>query len=73
MKIPIGSTLAGRICKPKAVPFPKISRTKPAKVKAMVNPRPIPKPSIMESTGGFLEAYASARPKIIQLTTINGI
>ena len=40
---------------------------------ANVYPRPIPKPSKAESKTPFLLAKASARPKMIQLTTINGM
>ena len=42
-------------------------------VRAKVNPKPIPTPSNIERIGLFLDANASARPRIIQLTTIRGI
>ena len=42
-------------------------------VKPSVNPRPIPRPSKMDGITGFLDAYDSALPKIIQFTTISGI
>ena len=42
-------------------------------VKPRVKPRPIPKPSKIDGNTGFFEAYDSALPRIIQLTTINGI
>ena len=71
-KIVIGSKENGKGTE-NAVPDPKISLTKPIQVRAKVNPRPIPIPSIIERSGGFLEAKASALPKIIQLTTLSGI
>ena len=73
MKMPIGSTLSGRTLRPKAVPLPRTSLTRPARVRATVNPRPIPIPSMTESRGLFLFAKASARPRIMQLTTIRGM
>ncbi len=59
--------------KPKIEPAPNISLKEPSKVKANVNPNPMPMPSNNESDTLCLEAKASARPKIIQLTTINGM
>ena len=57
----------------KSVPEPINSRTRPITVRAIVKPSPIPIPSKNESTGEFLEANASALPRMIQLTTISGI
>ncbi len=57
----------------KILPLPNISLTAPNKVKAMVNPIPIPNASTIEDNKSFLEANASARPKIKQFTTINGM
>lgn len=45
----------------------------PRIVIAHVNPRPMPNPSNADGIAGFFEAYASARPRIIQFTTIRGI
>ena len=45
----------------------------PRIVIAHVNPRPMPSPSNADGIAGFFEAYASARPRIIQFTTIRGI
>ena len=42
-------------------------------VMAKVKPSPMPRPSAMLSTGGFLDAKDSARAKMMQLTTISGI
>ena len=56
-----------------AIPAPRSSRKIPRTSRAIVNPSPIPTPSITDRNGGFLEAYASARPRMIQFTTINGM
>ena len=58
---------------PKTDPFPKASRMQPNRMRAKVNPSPIPNPSIKEEITELREAKASARPKTIQFTTINGI
>ena len=58
---------------PNKLPLPKISLTDPKMVKAIVNPNPIPIASIIEESKLFFDANASALPKIIQLTTINGM
>ena len=55
------------------LPAPNNSLTAPNTVRAIVNPRPIPKPSTAEATAPFLDAKLSARASIKQLTTINGI
>ena len=57
---------------PSAVPFPKDSRIADITISANVKPIPIPKASIIERIGGSLDENASARPKTIQFTTING-
>lgn len=66
-------TVSGNKTTPKTEPAPSNSRTVPNNVKAQVNPNPIPIPSNILFRGVFLQAKASARPKIIQLTTISGI
>ena len=40
---------------------------------AAVTPSPMPSPSTADNNGLFFDANASARAKITQLTTINGI
>ena len=54
------------------VPFPKISLKAANAVSERVNPRPIPRPSATEFRIGFFEAKASARPKMMQFTTMSG-
>ena len=54
------------------VPEPRISRIEPMIVRVMVKPMPMPIPSRAESTMPFLEANISARPRMMQLTTIRG-
>jgi hypothetical protein len=58
---------------PKIAPLPRISRTAPTAVRESVKPKPIPTPSSTESSGVFFEAKASARPRIMQFTTISGM
>ena len=58
---------------PKILPAPKISLKDPKRVRAIVNPKPIPIPSNKEFITLFLDANASALPKMMQFTTINGI
>lgn len=58
---------------PKIAPAPRSSLTAPRSVKAMEKPKPIPMPSKRLATGPFLQAKASARPRIIQFTTISGM
>ena len=58
---------------PNAVPEPMNSRTRPSTQRAIVKPKPWPTPSKNESIALFLEAKASARPSMIQLTTIRGM
>ena len=55
------------------MPAPKISRTEPKNINASVKPKPIPTPSKAEANTPFFDAKASARARMIQLTTINGI
>jgi hypothetical protein len=55
------------------VPLPMISRIEPIIASANVNPMPIPKPSTIEGSRGFLLAKASARANIMQFTTISGM
>ena len=47
---------SGRICAPKIFPLPSSSRIAPASVSAAVKPRPMPMPSITESSGVCLLA-----------------
>ena len=54
------------------VPDPNTSRISAIRVTASKNPTPIPIASRKESKTEFLFAKASALPRIIQLTTING-
>ena len=54
------------------VPEPRISRMVPMMVRVMVKPMPMPMPSRAESRMPFLEANISARPRMMQLTTIRG-
>jgi len=68
-KIPSASTNLN----PNNERLPKISLNDPSINKAMENPRPIPNPSSMDETTACFEANASARPRTIQFTTINGI
>ena len=58
---------------PSKLPDPSNSRTEANTLNPSVNPIPIPNASKIESTTGFLQAKLSARPKIMQFTTINGI
>jgi hypothetical protein len=39
---------------------------------ASVKPRPMPSPSMIDAPGPFLDAKASARARMMQLTTISG-
>ena len=64
---------AGITCTPKIVPAPRSSRKEPMSARATVNPSPIPIPSNADRTGPFFMAYASARPRMIQFTTISGM
>ncbi len=57
----------------KIEPLPSNSLKLAIRVSAKVNPNPIPIPSIIDAIGEFFCAKASARPKIIQFTTIRGI
>lgn len=54
------------------LPVPSISLRKEIIIRAIVKPKPIPSASAAESNTEFLDANASARPKIIQFTTISG-
>ena len=79
MNAPGGSTKSnilrdsGRSVIPNTEPAPSISRTTPSAVRPIVKPKPIPIPSKILSIGPFLQAKASARPRMIQFTTISGI
>ena len=54
------------------VPEPRISRMEPITTRVQVKPMPMPIPSRAESRMLFLEANISARPRMMQLTTIRG-
>ncbi len=54
-------------------PAPSSSRTEPNIASPRVKPSPMPMPSAMDRNMLFLEAKASARPRMMQLTTISGI
>ena len=56
---------------PQKVPAPRISRMVAIAHSASVKPRPMPRPSIAESTTPCLFAYISALPRMMQLTTIS--
>ncbi len=57
---------------PKAFPEPRITY-KTDTGDTTVNPRPIPSPSKIDGRNRFLGCITSARPRMIQLTTIRGI
>ena len=57
---------------PNTVPAPSNSRMMPMASSAAVKPTPIPRPSTMLGSTGFLLANISARPKMMQLTTMSG-
>lgn len=57
---------------PKIVPLPKNSRMAPMTISAPVKPAPMPSPSRADRPTLFLLAKASARPRMMQLTTISG-
>ena len=65
--------VSGSKTTPNREPAPSSSRNIPSTVSAMVNPMPIPTPSKKLGTAPFLHAKASARPSIIQFTTIKGM
>ena len=65
--------VSGNKATPKRLPAPNISRAQPNKVNARVNPKPHPKPSKRLANGLFLAAKLSARPRMIQFTTIRGM
>ena len=59
--------------RPNTEPLPSASRTAPSRVSDSVKPNPMPIPSSAESATLFFEANASARPRMMQLTTISGM
>ena len=65
--------VSGSNVTPNIAPAPNNSRTAPNNVSAIEKPAPIPIPSKILSIGPFLQANASARPKMIQFTTISGM
>ena len=72
MNTVMGSTLAGMICTPNRVPAPSSSRMEPITSRVRVKPMPMPRPSSAESITPCLEANISARPRMMQFTTIRG-
>ena len=58
---------------PAKEPAPMISRKPPRRIRAKVKPRPMPMPSNRAGIGFAFSAYASARPRMMQLTTISGM
>ena len=52
------------------MPLPRISRMVAIAEMARVKPRPMPRASMAESMTLFLLAYISARPRIMQFTTM---
>ena len=66
------STLSGMMVMPNQLPAPMISRIEPITTRVRVKPRPMPRPSMAESSTLFFEANISARPRMMQFTTISG-
>ena len=58
--------------RPQKVPLPRTSRMTAMAQMARVKPKPMPTPSTAESSTLFLLANISARPRMMQLTTIRG-
>ena len=58
---------------PQSVPAPRTSRTSEIATSASRNPTPIPIPSRRLATGPFFDAKASARPRMMQFTTMSGM
>ena len=71
VRMPMGFSLNQGMGMPQNVPAPKISRIVAIAHSASVKPRPMPRPSIAESTTPCLFAYISALPRMMQLTTIS--
>lgn len=72
MNISMGLTEAGIIWSPAIAPVPSSSLTAPMRSSAAVKPTPMPRPSTAEAATEFLQANASALPRMMQLTTISG-
>ena len=68
----MGSNEAPSTATPNSVPAPKSSRTQPISTSVRVKPRPMPRPSSAESSTVCFEANISARPRMMQFTTISG-
>ena len=68
----MGSMTPWKIGTPNTAPVPKNSRIIPMASMAAVKPTPMPKPSKTEGRTLCLLAYISARPRIMQFTTIRG-
>ena len=65
------STFSGMSWMPSQVPLPMISRMEAINTMVRMYPTPIPRPSSVESSTVFLQANISARPRMMQLTTIS--
>ena len=69
----IAGIFSGRIVWPKNVPAPRTSLKALTSTSARVKPAPMPNASMIEGRTGFLPEKASARPNMMQLTTIRGM
>jgi hypothetical protein len=56
---------------PNSVPAPRISRTTPSASRPRVKPTLIPSALTIAGSGGLREACASARPRMMQFTTMS--
>ena len=54
-------------------PVPSSSRVAPSRVSPKVKPKPMPMPSKILAMGPFFAANASARPRMMQFTTMRGM
>ena len=70
-RMAMGLSLSQGMGMPRKVPLPKTSRMQAMAVSARVKPKPMPTPSSAESSTVFLLANISARPKMMQLTTMS--
>ena len=71
VRMPMGFSWNHGTGRPQNVPQPSVSRMAAMAQIASVKPRPMPAPSMAESTTPCLLAYISARPRMMQLTTIS--
>jgi len=70
VRMPMGFSWNQGMGMPHQLPPPRISRMVAIEQMASVKPRPMPSPSIAESMTPCLLAYISARPRMMQLTTM---